>query len=460
MVRQSSPRFGRRAFLIGQRAIASAKTLIERLARGRRSLWRGRRVLVALMLAVLLMAGMPGVLRQSPISSGQASPPTELRGVWLTNVSSNVLFAPWAINRAFRQLATLHFNTVYPVAWNRGHTFYPSDVSQRFTGRAQDPTLRLWRAGRDVLAEMTREGQRYGLRVIPWFEYGFMAPARSPLVRQHPHWLTQRQDGSQTVGDFEGEALEGARRSREAGWQRLRSHLSDRVVGQRVWLNPLHPEVQDFILQLILEVVTRYDDIAGIQLDDHFGLPVEFGYDPYTVARYQLDHGGTRPPQDPRDPEWVRWRAARLTAFMGRIAEAVHQARPGCIVSLSPNSQGFAYNSYLQDWSTWVARGWVDELVVQVYRRHLDAFLVELAQPALQQAQAKIPVGVGILTGSWKKPVKMSQIEQQVRAVRDRGLQGVSFFYWESLWGYLTPEAPRQRRAAFQTLFEPPEKAT
>lgn len=458
MARQSSPPLGRQAVLICQRAIAPVRACWRAL--GGRSPRPGRWLLAALLLAVLLMAGVPQALRQAPTASAPASPPAELRGVWLTNVSSNVLFAPWAINRAFRQLATLHFNTVYPVVWNRGHTFYPSDVSQRFTGRDQDPTLRLWRAGRDVLAEMTREGQHYGLRVIPWFEYGFMAPARSPLVRQHPHWLTQRQDGSQTVGDFEGAALELSGRSRESGWQRLRSHLGDRVVGQRVWLNPLHPEVQDFILQLVLEVVTRYDHIAGIQLDDHFGLPVEFGYDPYTVARYQLDHGGARPPRDPRDPEWVRWRADRLTAFMGRIAEAVHQARPGCIVSLSPNSQGFAYTAYLQDWSTWVERGWVDELVVQVYRRHLDAFLLELDQPALQQAQAKIPVGVGILTGSWKKPVKMAQIEQQVQAVRDRGLRGVSFFYWESLWSYLTPEAPRQRRAAFQTLFDPLEQAT
>ena len=54
----------------------------------------------------------------------QAIPkPTELRGVWLTNVASGVLYTPWGINRAISQLASLKFNTIYPVVWNRGNTF-------------------------------------------------------------------------------------------------------------------------------------------------------------------------------------------------------------------------------------------------------------------------------------------------------------------------------------------------
>ncbi|WP_347277127.1 family 10 glycosylhydrolase, partial [Coleofasciculus sp. FACHB-712] len=82
------------------------------------------------------------------------SPPsvasTELRGVWLTNVASSVLFMPWGVNRAMHQLSQLHFNTVYPVVWNRGHTFYPSTVARRKTGRPQDQGLELLGLGRDV----------------------------------------------------------------------------------------------------------------------------------------------------------------------------------------------------------------------------------------------------------------------------------------------------------------------
>jgi uncharacterized lipoprotein YddW (UPF0748 family) len=111
---------------------------------------------------------------------------------------------------------------------------------------------------------------------------------------------------------------------------------------------------------------------------------------------------------------------------------------------------------YLQDWPTWVQRGLVEELVLQVYRNDLNRFSAELLQPAIQMARRQIPVGVGISSGSWRRPVAIAQIQQQVQAVRDRGFDGVSFFYWESLWGYLAPESPRQRRAAFQSLFPSP----
>jgi uncharacterized lipoprotein YddW (UPF0748 family) len=215
--------------------------------------------------------------------------------------------------------------------------------------------------------------------------------------------------------------------------------------------------VQQFIVDLIVEVVTQYD-VAGIQLDDHFGLPVELGYDPFTVRLYQQEHHGKSPPNDPLDSEWMRWRADKITDFMQRIFQAVKAVKPNAIVSLSPNSQNFAYRAYLQDWQTWVERGFVEELVLQVYRDDMSSFSAELSQPALQMARRQIPVGVGILSGLWSRPVSIEQIQQQVQAVRDRGFDGVSFFYWESLWGYIAPESPRKRRAAFQKLFSSPAK--
>jgi len=75
--------------------------------------------------------------------------------------------------------------------------------------------------------------------VIPWFEFGFMAPADSDLAKRHPDWLTSRRDGSQIW-------IEGK---------------------HEVWLNPFRPEVQQFIQDLILEIVSK--DIDGIQFDDH-----------------------------------------------------------------------------------------------------------------------------------------------------------------------------------------------
>ena len=382
---------------------------------------------LALTLAVI---SQPIVTPLKPLATPQTL--TEIRGVWLTNVASGVLFFPWGINRALYQLAQLNFNTVYPVVWNRGHTFYPSSVAKSVTKRSQDPLLTIMRCGRDILAEIVQEGHRQGLRVIPWFEYGFMAPANSQLVKHHPNWLTE----SSTLGNV---AL--------ASPDALSNHTQ-----KQVWLNPLHPEVQQLILDLIVEVISKYD-VDGIQLDDHFGMPVELGYDSFTVGLYQQDHQGRNPPSYPLEPEWMRWRADQINQFIKRIVKTVKSIKPNCLVTLSPNSQTFAYKYYLQDWFSWVQRGWIEELILQVYRDNLSAFQTELIQPSVQIARQKIPVSIGITTGTVRRPVTMKQIQQQVQEVRARGFKGVSFFYWETLWSYLTPESPHHRRRGFRELF-------
>ncbi|HYW22284.1 MAG TPA: glycoside hydrolase family 10 protein [Nodularia sp. (in: cyanobacteria)] len=359
---------------------------------------------------------------------------TEIRGVWLTNVASGVLFLPWGINRAINQLSALRFNTIYPVVWNRGNTFYKSNTAKIITGSDADPILNLIHGGQDVLSKIIKVAKPQGLTVIPWFEYGFMTPPNSQLARRYPDWLTMGEEGIKSTNEIPLE------------------EINDNSAHQQAWLNPLHPEVRKFILALIVEVVSGYD-VDGIQFDDHFGMPVKFGYDAFTVDLYRQEHDGNSPPSDPFNPKWMRWRANKITDFMAEIHRSVKAIKPDAIVSLSPNSQGFAYKYYLQDWESWVKKGLVDELILQVYRNNQSSFITELEQPAVKFARSRIPVGIGILTGTSKTPVNIAQIKEQVETVRDRTFGGVSFFYWESLWGSITPESPQQRRNVFEQLF-------
>jgi uncharacterized lipoprotein YddW (UPF0748 family) len=359
---------------------------------------------------------------------------TEIRGVWLTNIASGVLFVPWGIDRAINQLSKLHFNTIYPVVWNRGYTFYQSSIAKNITGSASEPWLNFIHGGQDILAKIIKLAKPKGLTVIPWFEYGFMAPPNSQLAKLHPDWLTIGQEGADSIKES------------------LPEEINNGATSKQAWLNPLHPEVQEFILGLILEVVSNYN-VDGIQLDDHFGMPVQFGYDRFTVELYKQEHQGKSPPSNPFDSEWMRWRADKITAFMSKIYRSIKEIDPNAKLSLSPNGQAFAYKYYLQDWETWVKNGWVDELVVQVYRHHKNSFMAELAQPAVKLAQTKIPVAIGISAGTLRHPVRISQVKEQIDIVRDRSFSGISFFYWESLWGYITPETPHKRRRVFSEMF-------
>jgi uncharacterized lipoprotein YddW (UPF0748 family) len=202
----------------------------------------------------------------------------------------------------------------------------------------------------------------------------------------------------------------------------------------------------------VLEVVTRYD-VDGIQFDDHTGLPVEFGYDPYTVALYQ-EETEQPPPTNPRDPAWMRWRADKITAFMTQLHDAVKARKPNVIFSVSPNPYDTAYNSFLQDWLTWVRQGLVDELLVQVYRSDIQSFIDHISRPEIQEVQQLIPTGAGILTGLRNRPMPIRMVQAKMQAARSHGL-GFSFFYYESLWD-TAPEPPEERQSVFQSMLRNP----
>ena len=347
----------------------------------------------------------------------------EIRGVWLTNIDSDILFSQEKTTEAINNLAKLNFNSLYPTVWNWGYTLYPSEVAKSVTGIKIDPEEGL--QNRDVLTEIIEQGHQHDMAVIPWFEFGFMAPADSKLAELHPDWLTRRRDGS-TVW------LEGN-------------------VHERVWLNPLRPEVQSFITDLLLELVRNYD-IDGIQLDDHFGYPSQLGYDPYTIGLYRQEHNGKLPPLDDKNPEWIQWRADKITAYMEELFKQIKAVKQNIIISVSPNPQEFSKDEFLLDWAKWERKGLIEELIVQLYRNNMQAFDRELAQADLQLAKDHIPTAIGILSGLKGRPTGLKLLQQQIDRSRQERFAGVSFFFYESLWNFGS-ESVGERQNFFQKIF-------
>ena len=402
----------------------------------KRSRWAWRNKIAIYLTTLLATLGL--ILNPQVLSKTVPAPTHELRGVWLTNIDSDILFSRDRLKKGIRRLASLNFNTVYPTVWNWGYTLYPSKVAEAAIGTSQRLYPDLGNTGqidareaaqgdRDMLKELIDLAHAKHISVIPWFEFGLMAPANSDLAQRHPDWLTQHQDGNTIVKEGQD---------------------------PRVWLNPFHPEVQQFITSLIVEVVANYS-VEGIQLDDHFGLPVELGYDPFTVKLYQQEHQGKTPPKNPQDKAWMRWRADKITDVMANIFQAVKAKNPKALISLSPNPAKFSYEVLLQDWIAWQQLGYVEELVIQVYRKDRNRFLMELERPELQKARQHIPVSIGILSGLKNRDVPMSWIQQQVEWVRDRQFAGVSFFFYETLWTS-TVESIDQRSNGIETVFNQP----
>lgn len=377
-------------------------------------------------LALFLTALLTIVFLSHPLGTVAQQRFPEVRGVWMTNNDTRVLADQNALEAAMTQLGQLNFNTVYPVVWNSGFVHYPSATAQR---AGIQTFIRRGNQGQDILADLVEKAHRNGLLVLPWFEFGFMTPPFSELAKAHPEWLTQKQDGTRSwVG----------------------------TAGEVYWLNPFHPEVQQFITQIVLEVLDQYN-VDGVQFDDHASLPNQFGYDSFTTAMYRRETGRAAP-SNATDPAWVRWRADKLTAFMVELNRQVKAKQPNAIFSVSPNPYDFAYRGQLQDWLAWLRRGVIDELLVQVYRPDLAAFRENLVRPEIQEARQRIPTGVGILTGLRNRPVGLQQIQAKIQSARQQGL-GFSFFFYDSLWNY-APEPADQRKSLFQVLFRFPAKRT
>ena len=204
------------------------------------------------------------------------------------------------------------------------------------------------------------------------------------------------------------------------------------------WMNGFYPEVQEFLLSLIMEVVNNYD-IDGIQGDDRLpAMPVEAGYDDYTMQLYAKTHSGKLPPKDFRDSAWVQWRADLMTDFMKRIYEKVKSAKKDMIVSMAPSIYPWAKEEYLQDWPEWVRRGYVELICPQLYRYEFDRYKIALEEIVNGQVDKenlhKFYPGILLKVGDYY-PTR-EYLRQMVEENRKHNINGEVFFFYEGLKKY------------------------
>jgi uncharacterized lipoprotein YddW (UPF0748 family) len=338
----------------------------------------------------------------------------EVRGVWITNVASNVLYNKDEIARAMDYLAANGINVVFPVVWNKSETQYRSQIMEERFGIEIERTFET--QGRDPLAELIVEAHRNGMEVIPWFEYGFAASfgdaTGGRLVQANPHWASR---------DIEGNIAE------RNGFY---------------WLNGLHPEVQDFMNSLIHEVIDNYD-VDGIQGDDRLpAMASNGGYDDYTRDLYASEHNGAQPPIFPTTNSWLIWRADKLTNYLGRLYRSVKEKDENLIVSMSPSHYRFSFENYLQDPPRWLDSMYVDMIHPQLYRYTTGAYL-ETVQAVVGprpgstggyvKPEYRDKLSPGIIVRAGNQFVTPAQVRQKIAYNREYGINGEVFFFYEGM---------------------------
>jgi uncharacterized lipoprotein YddW (UPF0748 family) len=329
----------------------------------------------------------------------------EIRGVWIANrPHSQVLASQQNIAEAMDFLQQKGFNFVFPVVWNRGYTLFSSQVMGKYNFPSIDPFYA--QQNRDPLAEVVIEAHKRNIAVIPWFEYGFAAshlPDGGHILQQQPFWAAIDRDGAPV------------------------KH------GGLVWMNGLNLQVQQFMLELMTEVVKKYD-VEGIQGCDRLpALPIAGGYDRETVQKYQTEFG-KKPPANPQDRQWRQWRADLLTNFLANLYQQVKAIKPEAIVSLSPAVYPFCLDNLLQDSKIWVERGLVDTIHPQIYRSNFSSYCREvdrIKKTINANFLSKFAPAIALTANN--RDISIHDLQKCVDLNRQSGFSGQIFFHYEAL---------------------------
>lgn len=324
-------------------------------------------------------------------------------GVWITSSASSVLSSRENIRQAVGICGQRGINNIFVVVWNQGRTLYPSSIMEdRFGVRIMENY-----AGRDPLKEIIEEAHLKNIKVHAWFEYGFAASYNSNgglILQRKPEWAAK---------DISGNLL------KKNGFE---------------WMNAFLPEVQDFMISLALEVTQNYD-VDGVQGDDRLpALPSTGGYDTYTVNLYKAEHNGAAPPSNYADEGWITWRTNLLTEFQGKLYRAVKQVKPAITVSTAPSVHPWGKSEYLQDWPSWLSKGYTDMVLPQVYRYDIASYQTTLKQQIdYLNAKDRNKFFPGILIQNADYNPSPDFLDQMIQENRRQGITGESFWFYEGL---------------------------
>ena len=329
----------------------------------------------------------------------------EIRGTWITNVASDAMLTPNNVKQTVLNCKKNGLTDIFVFVWNGGVTMYPSEVLNKYIGIPQSPVY----GNFDPLAAFVDEGHKLGLKVHAWFEFGasyaYKDSAQQSWLAKYPDWVGR---------NSKGELL------KKNGF---------------FWWNVLNPQVQDFLQQLVLEVVKKYD-VDGIQGDDRLpAMPSEGGYDPYSVELYKKEFGGKTPPNNSKDSAFLQWKADKVSGFGKSLYQLVKRQRANCMVSWAPSIFPWSKENYLQDWPAWLNGGYADLIIPQLYRYDIKAYekiLKELTLQVPSSLQYKVIPGILTSLGDGYR-VDANMLKQMMDMNRQYGYNGEVFFYYETI---------------------------
>jgi uncharacterized lipoprotein YddW (UPF0748 family) len=334
----------------------------------------------------------------------------EYRAVWIDTWNPGILDEASA-RLNIERVRQHNFNTVFVEACKTMDAYYASEFLPR--------GLNLQQEGFDPLDTVLKCAKPKNPALRPLEVHAWMVAFRAwkdsalpdgHVAKSHPQWLSKTNKGGQ------------------------------RDPEKNLFLDPGHPEVQDFLVQIAKEIVRKYP-VDGLHLDYIRYPGQEWGYNPTSLARFQRETNRKDVP-DPKDEQWSAWRREQVTSLVRRISAEIKEIRPQIKLSAATITWGDvpqgeftktrAYQEALQDWPSWMRAGYLDLNVPMDYKRASNALQAQDFVDWVNLARKASPdrhLIVGL--GAWLNPLK-STIRQAAVAKKLDG-DGVCLFSFNQL---------------------------
>ncbi|MDE3247667.1 MAG: family 10 glycosylhydrolase [Bacteroidota bacterium] len=279
-----------------------------------------------------------------------AQPKHEFRGVWVATVDNidwptKGNYSTESQKAEFIRLLDMHqrngMNAVVVQVRPSTDAFYPSPYepwSEWLTGKQGRPPVPFY----DPLEFMVTETHKRGMEFHAWcnpyraeFQIGKSSIAPTHITRIHPDWFLS--------------------------------------YGDKRYFDPGNPEGRNFVVNVIRDIVRRYD-VDAIHFDDYFY--------PYRIA-------GKAFPDDSSFNKYGNglnredWRRSNTDSIILALSKAIREEKPYCRFGISPfgvwrnnskDSVGSAtkagqtnYDDLYADIVLWLKQGWIDYVAPQLY---------------------------------------------------------------------------------------------
>ncbi len=274
----------------------------------------------------------------------------ELRGVWVASVSN----IDWPSKKGLsadqqkREFLTIldnvkkwNMNAVFVQVKPTSDAFYPSKYSpwsEYLTGtQGVNP-------GYDPLKFMVEESHKRGIEFHAWFNPYRLSTSSSRdrlssdnIGRKRPEWTV--------------------------------------AYGGQLYLNPGIPEVNDYVVNSIVEVVKNYD-IDGVHMDDYFY--------PYKVKNQEYPDSEQFRKYGSKFSSVADWRRNNVSTLVEKLHKAIKKEKKNVEFGISPfgvwrnsstdpirGSETKAgvqnYDDLYADILLWMNKGWIDYVAPQIY---------------------------------------------------------------------------------------------